>query len=153
MGPKCSSTAVAGLRKELDTLQSEREPLEALVAEVKKTLEASKLVSNYKERAGEHTRYQSLLTSQTSALDLCHQETLSQHKELALKIRKMNKELRHPECIYDEVHCSAFCEKAAAAWSKREVEQQQPPNLGSTTEHTTATAGSTLQGVAGKVPM
>ena len=58
-------------------------------------------------------------------------------------------ELRHPECIYDEVHCSAFCEKAAAAWSKREVEQQQPPNLGSTTEHTTATAaaGSTLQAI------
>merc|ERR1711874_533995 len=89
--PQCSNTAVTGLRKELETLQSEREPLEALVAEVKKTLEASKVVSNYKEKAAEHARYQSLLTSQASALELCHQETLAQHKELAVKITKMNK--------------------------------------------------------------
>ena len=124
----------------------QRKPLEALVAEVKKTLEASKVVSNYKgcwqclmerlslllwckylnvpvpvsEQALEHTRYQSLLKSQSSALELCHQvhvflcksiqmfiscwiycfviylniqETLSQHKELAVKISKINKGL------------------------------------------------------------
>ena len=72
------------------------------------------------EQALEHTRYQSLLKSQSSALELCHQvhvflcksiqmfiscwiycfviylniqETLSQHKELAVKISKINKGL------------------------------------------------------------
>jgi len=140
--PQCSNTAVTGLRKELETLQSEREPLEALVSEVKKTLEASKVVSNYKEKAGEHTRYQSLLTSQSSALELCHQETLAQHKELAVKIRKMNKELRQPECFYDQAHCSAFCEK-----KKQKEGGGNGAGKGSTTEE----GPTSLQGVAGPV--
>ena len=71
------------------------------------------------EEAKEHERYQSLIAAQSKALALCHQETRSQHNDLAVKIMKVNQggregrwplaELSLPDCTYDSTHCSAFC--------------------------------------------
>merc|ERR1719500_2104355 len=62
----------------------------------------------------------------------------------------MNKELRQPECFYDQAHCSAFCgekKKGAASVPRRagaSGPRREPAKLGSTAEQL---AGSSLQAI------
>jgi len=107
--PQCSDTAVKGLKAEIKTLQDMQRPVNSEVEELKKALQATKNVMEYKETEEEHGAYKKLLSSQARSLQLCHQETKTQHRELKIKLEKDNRDLKLDGLGCDQHNCQQYC--------------------------------------------
>jgi len=125
--PECSNTATQGLKAEISALQNKQMPLESMVENMRRTLDATKDIltttqtspGNSRGHDDEIQKYTKMLYSHTEALNLCRQVTARQHQELETKFVNRNKELGlyktgHQGDVSQDArkcNCNQFCQQ------------------------------------------
>merc|ERR1712142_952755 len=125
---QCSDEAVKGLQEEIAALKDMQKPLKSEVGELKKALQATKNVLAYKNTEEKHTAYKKLLSSHARSLQLCHEETKTQHRELRRKIERDNRDLQIEGVGCTRDNCQEYCRDIRILYPQNQDNLQSYPN-------------------------